>query len=130
MYDPETIRNSVLEEAKNHYELNIKELHADVDQRKEQFNALHYEHTVLRCKLESRESEHSHMVERLKVQHYSEVHVNVFHIFMCYIVRFITTFVYIFIIFTWAIFSTTCSYFHIFLQMLNTYIIYFLYNKW
>lgn len=40
---------------------------------KEQYFNLRHEHSLLKCKLEGRQSEFSHRMEKLKVQHRTEV---------------------------------------------------------
>lgn len=62
-----------MDEARNHYENKIKEIQTDADKMKEQYFNLRHEHSLLKCKLEGRQSEFSHTIEKLKVQHHTEV---------------------------------------------------------
>ncbi|KAF8766783.1 Centrosomal protein of 83 kDa like protein [Argiope bruennichi] len=72
-YDEKKIQTAVFEEATAHYEAKIKELHVEADKVREQYNNLHYENAILKCKFESREAEHSRTIERVSLQHQNEI---------------------------------------------------------
>ncbi|GBN05880.1 Centrosomal protein [Araneus ventricosus] len=72
-YDEKKIQTAVFEEATAHYEAKIKELHVEADKVREQYNNLHYENAILKCKFESREAEHSRTIERFSLQHQNEI---------------------------------------------------------
>ncbi|CAL1292262.1 unnamed protein product [Larinioides sclopetarius] len=72
-YDEKKIQTAVFEEATVHYEAKIKELHVEADKVREQYNNLHYENAILKCKLDGREAEHSRTIERVSLQHQNEI---------------------------------------------------------
>ncbi|GFQ84460.1 centrosomal protein [Trichonephila clavata] len=71
--DEKKIQATVFEEATAHYESKIKELHVEADKIRDQYNNLHYENAILKCKFESREAEYSRTLERINLQHQGEV---------------------------------------------------------
>ncbi|GFU69377.1 centrosomal protein [Trichonephila clavipes] len=72
-YDEKKIQATVFEEATAHYESKIKESHVEADKIRDQYNNLHYENAILKCKFESREAEYSRTLERINLQHQGEV---------------------------------------------------------
>ncbi|GFS69490.1 centrosomal protein [Nephila pilipes] len=71
--DEKKIQATVFEEATAHYESKIKQLHVETDKVRDQYNNLHYENAILKCKFESREAEYSRTLERINLQHQGEV---------------------------------------------------------
>lgn len=72
-YDDKRIQIGAFEEATTHYEAKIKDLHAENDKIRDQYNNMHYENAILKCKFESREAEYSRALERINLQHQGEV---------------------------------------------------------
>ncbi|KAG8199775.1 hypothetical protein JTE90_000868 [Oedothorax gibbosus] len=72
-YDDKRIQIGAFEEATSHYEAKIKELNDENDKIRDQYNNLHYENAILKCKFESRESEYSRALERINLQHQGEM---------------------------------------------------------